>query len=393
MKELEDKSADLAEDPDLMERLDQAFDQQGLVGEDKNARLGYLAATARLFKRPTNLAFKGQSSTGKSNLLDAILNLLPETAYFNYTTVSQKYLAYTRDNLSHAIVVIYEARGMGDDEALAYMVRSLLSEGQVVVGTVVRDDEGDFVAQKVVKPGPTALFTTSTLPELDADMETRLLSPQVDESVEQTQRIVLSAAREYESATERVVADREAFIALQLWLEHCGKRRVVIPYASAVAKKLATEALRVRRDVHKLFTLVAASALLHQRQRSEVHDAVVATIRDYEIVYPLLADTMTASQQGGLTERLRAVVAVVQDVCAKNPEAKTTGVNVSTIARALKLNTSTVWRRVEVLEREGYLRNLEERPRRPARLVLGEELPAPNSAMPHPSEIVEEGEL
>jgi uncharacterized protein YerC len=231
------------------------------------------------------------------------------------------------------------------------------------------------------------------LPELDADMETRLLSPQVDESVEQTQRIVLSAAREYESAAERVVDDRDAFIALQQWLEHRGNRRVVIPYASAVARKLATETLRVRRDVHKIFTLMAASAFLHQRQRPQVDGAVVATVRDYEIVHELLDDAMTATQQGGLTERLRAAVAVVQETCARNPEAKTTGVNVSSIARALKLSTSTVWRRVEVLERDGYLRNLEERPRRPARLVPGEDLPPAVSAMPHPSELVEEGEL
>ena len=42
----------LAEDPCLLDRLNETLARHGLAGEDDNARLLYLAATARLLPSP-----------------------------------------------------------------------------------------------------------------------------------------------------------------------------------------------------------------------------------------------------------------------------------------------------------------------------------------------------
>jgi hypothetical protein len=66
-------------------------------------------------------------------------------------------------------------------------------------------------------------------------------------------------------------------------------------------------------------------------------------------------------------------------ICLGAPE---TGVTVSALASHMQLDQSAAWRRVQVAVRHGHLRNLEDRPRRPARLVLGDPLPDERPIMP-----------
>jgi hypothetical protein len=63
---------------------------------------------------------------------------------------------------------------------------------------------------------------------------------------------------------------------------------------------------------------------------------------------------------------------------------------VAQIARTLKLDRSTVQRRVYVAIDRGYLINLEDRPRRTARIKIGEQLPEEQQILPT-KEQVEKG--
>ena len=56
----------------------------------------------------------------------------------------------------------------------------------------------------------------------------------------------------------------------------------------------------------------------------------------------------------------------------------------SDVAKRLGLDHSAAWRRVRVAIRKCYLVNLEDRPRRPARLALGDPLPEEEPVLPSP---------
>src|SRR5262249_30265360 len=71
----------LASDQDILGRL--VHDLRvciGLVGEDRNAKLTYLAVVSRLLEDPVSLAMKGLSSSGKSFTVDTVLRFFPERA-------------------------------------------------------------------------------------------------------------------------------------------------------------------------------------------------------------------------------------------------------------------------------------------------------------------------
>src|SRR5580700_726909 len=66
-------AGDLVREPDILGRFVAELTQAGLVGEDRNAKILYLALTTRLFDRPVSVAIKGPSSGGKSYTVEVVL--------------------------------------------------------------------------------------------------------------------------------------------------------------------------------------------------------------------------------------------------------------------------------------------------------------------------------
>ena len=74
----QDTKAPLLTAPDLVDRILLDFAAMGVVGEESNKLTGYLAAVSRLLDRPLALLIQSASAAGKSSLMDAVLDLVPE---------------------------------------------------------------------------------------------------------------------------------------------------------------------------------------------------------------------------------------------------------------------------------------------------------------------------
>jgi hypothetical protein len=71
----EDRAAalDLLKDPHLLDRILADFERCGVVGEETNKLMGYIAAVSRSLEAPLAVIVQSSSSAGKSSLMDAIL--------------------------------------------------------------------------------------------------------------------------------------------------------------------------------------------------------------------------------------------------------------------------------------------------------------------------------
>lgn len=387
-----DRCRDLATAPDILARVDRAFDALGMVGEHKNRTLVYLAATARLLDKPVSVAVTGPSSAGKSYMLEKLLVLLPPSAYVNYTSVSDRYLVYSDDDLRHRIVVLFEAIGLGTDTG-AYLMRSLLSEGKLEIGTVEKNDEGQHMARTVTKEGPTALFTSTTEKTTpDDELQTRYLRLVVTDSPEHSRAILAGTATSYTDATPAAF-DPAAFHALQEWLTAAGERRAFIPYAASLAERVECTTVRIRRDFGKLLTLIAAHAVLHQHTRQRrASGAVVATIEDYATVRDLMAESFAAAQQDNITADVREAVEAVAALCADKVDGAT--VTAVEVGRYLNRDRHAIQRRMRAAIEGGYIiNNTDPHRRQRALYAIGAALPAARSALPEPADLTEDGEL
>ncbi len=366
---------ELAADTDILARFAADLARSGVAGESRVAKLLYLAVTSRLLERPASIAMKGPSSGGKSYLTERVLSFFPESAYYALTAMSERALAYSDEPLVHRFLVIYEAAGM-ESEFQTYLIRSLLSEGRVRYETVEKTSEG-MKPRLIERAGPTGLIVTTTRTRLHPENETRLISLTVTDTPEQTRDIMAALASE----TEGERPDIESWHALQSWLEGA-ERRVKIPYAKKLAGSIPPVAVRLRRDFGALLNLIRAHALLHQVNRErDAEGRIIATTGDYGAVRELVADLISEGIEATVPATVRETVEKVAELYSKDSES----VTVAELSRELKLDKSATSRRVGSATDRGFLKNLEERRGRAARLVPGDPLPDDLEILPHPS--------
>jgi hypothetical protein len=126
-RQLEQSTVERLEDPALLYRVLCAVAEQGVVREERNILLTYLAITSRLTMSPISLFVKGESSGGKSHLVATVLSLFPDSTHIDLTSVSEKGLIYDERPYSHRTIVFYEAHGQGN-EFVNYLIRTLLAK-------------------------------------------------------------------------------------------------------------------------------------------------------------------------------------------------------------------------------------------------------------------------
>src|SRR5215207_7571973 len=368
----------LAQAPNILERFAEELARSGVAGEVRTAKLLYLAVTSRLLEKPISIALKGPSSGGKSYLTEQVLRFFPVSAFYSLTAMSEKALAYSEEPLSHRILVIFEAAGMSGEFA-TYLIRSLLSEGCIRYELVEKTAEG-LRPRLIERQGPTGLLITTTAVKLHPENETRLLSLTVTDTQEQTRAVMAALAEEPGEARPNF----EPWHALQVWLERA-EHRVWIPYAGILADLIPPVAVRLRRDFGALLNLIRAHALLHQASRDRnVEGRIVATIEDYAAVRELVVDLVGEGVETTVPATVRETVEAVKRL---REDSNGEPITVAELARDLKLDRSAVSRRARNAKDRGYLRDLEDNPRKPSRLILGDDLPDDLQILPSPEDV------
>src|ERR1019366_5197689 len=196
----------LLQSPWLFSEILAAVRKLGLVEELQNALVTYIVGTSRLRQRPLNLMIKGASSSGKNFLADTILKLFPERSVHPLTSATDRSWNYLGDKLRNGIVYFKE---LNTSTGNVVPTRLLMSEGNLIHQVTVRRG-GRYVTETHVTEGPIAGISTTTRDRIQVDDETRNLSIWIDESPEQTRRIVIAEAVKNEE--EGVTADE-----LEVW--------------------------------------------------------------------------------------------------------------------------------------------------------------------------------
>jgi hypothetical protein len=369
----------LAREDRILDRFAKTLEQSGVAGEARVLKLLYLALTSRLLEKPVSVAVKGPSSGGKSYLTARVLRYFPESAYHALTAMSERTLAYSEEPIKHRFLVIYEAEGMASDFA-TYLMRSLLSEGAVRYETVESTRNG-IKPRLIEREGPTGLIVTTTAVKLHPENETRLLSLTVTDTREQTRGVLSMLAREEEEE-----ADFEPWHALQRWLESpSAVHSVTIPYAGALADMVPPLAVRLRRDFGALLSLIRAHAILHQATREcDDRGRIIATPEDYAVVRELVSDLVSEGIEATVPKSVREAVHAVARLHAQEDAQP---VAVIQVAKDLKLDRSAASRRLRSAKDRGFLRDLEDNPRKPSRLVPADPLPEDLEILPKPKDV------
>jgi hypothetical protein len=369
----------LAKRPRLLDDFLDAIEARGVVGEERVVQILFLAVVSRVFSRPVSVVVKGPSSAGKSHVTRQVLAFFPPSAFYELTGMSERAMVYSEEPLKHRMLSIGEATGLSGEMASMF-VRTLLSEGFLRYETVVSTTSG-LKPVVLTREGPTGLILTTTAIAVHPENETRLLSVSMNDTQEQTSRVLLAMASQTRPAPE---GGMEVWRALHQWLAF-GLHEVDIPFATALAEQTGTHAVRMRRDFGALLTLIRAHALLHRASRErDAEGRIVATLDDYAAVRELVDPTISANCKVHVTPAVRETVAAVGALDPTDHQPP----SLAAVARHLKLDESAASRRVNSAVALGYLVNDEVRRERPPRLRLGGALPQERSVLPRVEDLV-----
>jgi DNA primase len=315
----------LLKDPHLLDRLLADFTRCGVVGEESNKLIGYLAATSRKLDAPLAVMVQSSSAAGKSSLMEAVLSFMPAEDKVQYSAMTGQSLFYMGAmDLKHKILALAEEAGAA---RASYALKLLQSEGVLSIASTGKDPEtGKLVTQEYRVEGPVMIFSTSTAIDHDEELLNRCLTLGVDESREQT-RAILSLQRQ-KRTLEGLFAKRHKERLLKV---HQNAQRLLRPIAVrnpyADALTFPDGRTRLRRDHEKYLTLIDTLALLHQHQR-EIKNAnqdgerveyVEVTLGDIEVANQLAHEALGRSldELSPQTRRLlELVTAMVDAQCA-----------------------------------------------------------------------------
>ncbi len=260
-----DAALDLLRDPKLLDRVISDFVRAGVVGEETNKLVSYIATVSRKLDQPLAVIIQSTSAAGKSSLMEAVLAFMPAEEKVKYSAMTGQSLFYLGEkDLKHKILAIAEEEGA---ERASYALKLLQSEGELSIASTGKDPvSGKHVTHEYRVEGPVMIFLTTTAIEIDEELLNRCVVLSVNEDRQQTRAI--HHAQRQAKTLEGLINRAERAEVLKT---HQNAQRLLRPLlvANPYATRLTfiDHQTRTRRDHMKYLTLIQGIALLHQYQR------------------------------------------------------------------------------------------------------------------------------
>jgi hypothetical protein len=322
-----------------------------------------------------------------------VLKFFPPEDIVSFTTLSEKALFWFEEDFPHKILSMGEACGVDEAKLQDYLLRELMSEG-VIKYCAPQLLDGKVQTIEIVKHGPVCFMVTTTRAALHAENETRMLSLEVDDTPEQTKRVLSKTADILGLNTAPTEAEYRLWIDYQTFLRVLGKKRggwkVVVPFAKTLAKLIEAKSVRLRRDFSQLLIAIKVNALLHvyRRKTNEKGEIIADVMLDYGTVLPLLDPVIGEASGVAVEDAMRKTVEAVRLATVGMTEFE--GATSDQIATRFspKLDQSTAHRRLQKACLKGYVVNLETRHRQPGRYRLTDKEMGSGSLLPTVEEVL-----
>jgi DNA primase catalytic core len=318
---------ELLRDPRLLDRIVRDFERCGMVGEETNKLVGYLAAVSRMLESPLAVLVQSSSAAGKSSLMESVLAFIPEQQRVEYSAMTGQALFYMGEtDLKNKVLAIAEEEGA---QRAAYALKLLQSEGKLTIASTGKDpNSGRLITHQYRVEGPVMIFLTTTAIDLDEELMNRCLVLTVNEDRDQTKAI--HEKQREDQTLEGLLRRQERIEILNL---HRNAQRllkpvlVVNPYAPELTFPYSVT--RTRRDHMKYLSLIRTVALLHQHQRpikTVVHHSkrveyIEATWTDIEIATKLAREILGRSLDE-LQPQTRALLLLLDEMVSQACEAQ-----------------------------------------------------------------------
>lgn len=337
----------LVADPAFLFRVACKIEELGVVGEERNRLILFLACVTRVLPNPTALIIRG--SLGKSSLVNPVTWLFNSRHVVNILDFSEKEIASELTGLSKKILVKDDYRESKKDKQL--LLKLLQPEGslfKIIDWDKSRSSDDSFEHKMKIdsRPWPVVIFTTRHNVVVENE-DSRFLSLYADESPEQTSAIVKARAQGlklpefdenlevWEQATDLLVVKQGDFDNHPSWL-------------SFVAEQLPMDKIAVRRAWERFVLFCCAIALC--RGVGVEAKRMAITFPDFCVAYRIFESVFASELYGIRIEELR-----VARTIAKLNTREGRPATVSEVAAELRLDERLISEGVNSLQKSGLV--------------------------------------
>jgi DNA primase len=343
-----------AKKPKLIKRLNELLGQAGIVGEERNRIFLLLIAISHKMPETLHGLLQGSSGSGKTRLLKQVSDCMPTESVTKLTRLSDKVLYnFPEHYFVNRLLCLEDIDGLSEEAEFAF--RELQSNGELNSATSIKLDNGQITSgQKTVK-GPIASLACTTRGEIYEDNMSRVFLIAVDESAEQTGRIIEYQNRKAAGLIDgRKEQQTKGFI--QNFVRILQPHEVINPYAARI--QLPPEAHKIRRLNDLFQSFVKMVTILNQYQRSrDDRKRLVSEIEDVETAVAVLFDSIVLKVDeldGSLRQFYEQLKAYLTR--QHNGHHQTAEFGLREIRQALKLSKTQLFRYANDLTHLEYIR-------------------------------------
>lgn len=340
--------------PNLLPRLNDLIGKAGVVGEATN-RL-FLLVIATSYKMPDTLhaLIQGSSGSGKTHLLIKVSSLIPEEDVKRFTRVTDSsFYNYGQYDLQNKLICLEDFDGMREEAQLAF--RELQSRQMLSSSTSGKDEQGNIRSYERIVYGPIASLSCTTQGEVYEDNMSRCFLIAVDETSEQTHRII---AYQNQRAAGKIQQAEEA--QTTEFIQHCIRMLkpypVVNPYADQIS--LPPEAHKIRRLNELYQSFVRQVTLLNQYQRKQdLQGRLITEKEDLQVAVDIMFESILLKVDeldGSLRHFYEQLKSYVQGQAGNHASSYT--FTQREIRQALKISKSGLHRFLQNLLQLEYIR-------------------------------------
>ena len=260
----------------LLQEINKLIGKAGIIGEEESRIFLFVIASSYKMEDTLHALVQGSSGSGKTHLITKLASMMPEEDVIGLTRITDSSLYnYGEYELQNKLIVLEDLDGLKEDAFLAF--RELQSRGLLSSSTSVKDDSGNIRSQIRTVRGPITTLSATTKGEIYEDNMSRCFLLAVNESSEQTQRII---AYQNQVATGKVNKAEQKKI--RSFLQNCMRiikpMEVINPFADKI--KLPPEAHKIRR-LNELFqSFVRQVTLINQYQREKDKQGRLITAKE-----------------------------------------------------------------------------------------------------------------
>ena len=285
----DNKPIEFLKQKNLLANLNKQIGKSGIVGEENSRLLLFLIIISYMNKSPIHAIVQGSSGSGKTHIISRIADLMPGEDVLRFTRITESSLYnWGEFDLFRKIIIIEDLDGLKEDAL--YALRELISNQFLSSSVSMKDKKGNNKSTRKEVKGQFSSLSATTKGETYEDNMSRSFLIAVDESKEQTTRIIEHQNKR--NAGEIDPKEKQIAVSfIQQIVRSLKYYEVVNPFATKL--QLPEKVHKIRRLNEMYQAVIKQVTFLNQYQREQTADGkLITTIEDIEQATEILFESI-----------------------------------------------------------------------------------------------------